>query len=185
MPAIHPDATAVLAFWFDRHGHDDWFGAKTEFDAAVRDGFGETHARAERSELWQWRTTPEGRLAEIIVLDQFSRQLFRGQARAFASDPLALALAQELVARGEDDRLPLERRIFSYMPYMHSESLAIHDEAMRLFAAPGMEETLKFEAAHRDTLVRFGRYPMRNAALGRVSTPEETAYMAERAGKMF
>lgn len=175
----------VIRFWFEQHGNDDWFGGKAEFDEKLRAQFFETHAPVARGEAWAWRKTPEGRVAEIVVLDQFSRQFYRGDARAFASDTMALALAQELIERGLDKGLDHDKRMFAYMPYMHSESLVVHDEAVRLFTGLGNEGVLKFEMMHKEVIERFGRFPMRNAALGRTSTPEEVAYMAEREGKMF
>lgn len=170
----------VHAFWFVEHGPADWFAANPEFDAALAERFAATHAEVARGEAWGWRASPLGRVAEIVVLDQFSRQLHRGSAAAFASDTMALALAQEAVALGIDRLLTHPpQRMFLYMPYMHSESLVIHEEAVRLFTGLGDEKTLKFELAHRDCLVRFGRYPRRNKALGRDSTPEEIDYMSE------
>lgn len=177
-------AEDVLQFWFVDHGEDDWFGGKAEFDAELAEAFADTHAAAARGEAWYWRETPGGRLAEIIVLDQFSRQLFRGRAEAFATDGMALVLAQEAVASGDYRRLEPRRRTFALMPYMHSESLVVHEEAVRLFGELGSADTLKFEMAHRETLRTFGRYPRRNAALGRASTPEEVAYM-EAGDSMF
>lgn len=171
-------ADDVLDFWFVAHGPDDWFTVNADFDAELGAVFGATHAAVARGEAWQWRLTPAGRLAEIIVLDQFSRQLYRGQAKAFAQDGMALALAQEMVAGGHDVTLDRQQRNFAYMPYMHSESLLIHEEAVRLFTEPGNEKTLEYELAHREVLRRFGRYPRRNEALGRQSTPEEAAYIA-------
>lgn len=175
-------AQDVIEFWFVEHGPEDWFSANPEFDRRLADAFAETHAAVARGEAWQWRETPDGRLAEIIVLDQFSRQLFRGSPQAFATDSMALALAQEAVAGGHDKALEQARRKFLYMPYMHSESLPIHDEAFRLFTSLGEEETLKYEVAHADCLRRFGRYPRRNAALGRQSTAEELEYIASGDG---
>lgn len=172
----------VLSFWFGGHSADDWFGGGEAFDAAVRAQFSQLHAQAEACELFAWRSSVEGRLAEILLLDQVSRQLYRGQARAFASDTLALALAQEVVARGEDKALSHIRRQFLYMPYMHSERLAIHDEAGRLYAQLPDAFGAPFEAAHRKVIERFGRYPHRNAALGRESTAEEVVYVAETDG---
>ncbi|HHY48638.1 MAG TPA: DUF924 domain-containing protein [Alphaproteobacteria bacterium] len=168
----------VLEFWFVAHGPDDWFAAKPEFDAELAAQFAATHAQVARGEAWTWRTTPRGRLAEIIVLDQFSRQLYRGSPQAFAQDSMALALAQEAVAGGHDEALDLDGRRFLLMPYMHSESLVVHEEAVRLFTALDHAESLNYELAHRDCLLRFGRYPRRNAALGRISTPEELEYIA-------
>lgn len=178
-------AEDVLTFWFEDSTPKDWFSGDAKFDARIEKRFGPTHAHVVLGEAFGWRATPEGRLAEIIVLDQFSRQLHRGKAEAFASDTMALALAQELVARGEDTGLTEAQRGFAYMPYMHSESPVIHKEALRLFTALGNEEQLKFEKAHADLIRRFGRYPMRNKALGRTSTPEEKAYIAERGDGMF
>lgn len=175
-------AEDVLHFWFEEHGQDDWFGGEAAFDAKLEAGFAETHAAVARGEAWQWRTTAAGRLAEVIVLDQFSRQLHRGSARAFAQDPMALALAQEAVAGGHDMAIDADRRLFVYMPYMHSESLLIHEEGLRLFTALGDQGVLDYERAHIDVLQRFGRYPRRNAALGRQSTPEEIEYMASGEG---
>lgn len=182
---VHPDARRVLDFWFVESTSDDWFSGDAAFDAKVVSGFADTQAVAAKCETWAWRGTPEGRLAEIIVLDQFSRQIFRNDPRAFASDPLALALAQEAVHAGDDVKLDAGQRTFLYMPYMHSESLAVHDEAVRLFTALGNADTLDYEMKHREVIARFGRYPKRNAALGRETTADEEAYMAERGDNMF
>ena len=113
------------------------------------------------------------------MLDQFSRNVYRDTPLAFAQDPLALALAQELVASGQDQRLPVAQRIFAYMPYMHSESVLVHAQATRPFSQPGMEDNLRFELRHKEIIDRFGRYPHRNAILGRESTPEELAFLSE------
>lgn len=172
----------VLTFWFVDHGSEDWFGGKPEFDAALAAEFAETHAAVARCEAWAWRATPEGRLAEIIVLDQFSRQLHRKSPLAFASDAMALTLAQEAVAGGHDRAIPLERRSFVYMPFMHSESLVVHQSGLPLFEGLGSAETLDYEMKHIDVLRRLGRYPRRNEALGRESTPEEIAYMGSGEG---
>jgi len=169
----------ILDFWFVEHGEDDWFGGKPEFDARIAERFFDTHARVAMGEAFTWRGTAEGRLAEVIVLDQFSRQLYRGSPQAFAQDKMALVLAQEAVAQGLDKEIERRRRVFLYMPYMHSESLVVHEEAVRIFTAHGDENVLQFELDHRDCIARFGRYPFRNKALGRQSTPEELAYMDE------
>lgn len=172
---ISPDE--ILDFWFVEHGEADWFGGKPEFDAVLARRFTGTYAAVARGEAAWWRQTPSGRLAEIIVLDQFCRQLHRKQPEAFASDAMALALAQEAVEAGDDLRVEPRRRTFIYMPYMHSEDLAVHEEAIHLFERLGDEGTLKYEIMHRDCIARFGRYPRRNEALGRTSTPEEIEYM--------
>ena len=113
------------------------------------------------------------------MLDQFSRNVYRDSPRAFAQDALALALAQELVASGQDRSLPLAQRSFAYMPYMHSESALVHAQALVLFDQPGLEDTLRFEQRHQAIIERFGRYPHRNALLGRASSPDELAFMSE------
>jgi uncharacterized protein (DUF924 family) len=178
-----PDA--VLDFWFVKHGADDWFGARPEFDREIADRFAATHARLALGEGFTWRTGPQGRLAEIIVLDQFSRQLYRGDRRAFAQDGMALALAQEAVAGGADRGLGVDQKMFLYMPLMHSESIMVHEAAQPLFAGLAGNDVLKAAAGHLEVLRRFGRFPKRNAALGRESTAEELAYMAEVGDRMF
>ncbi|AKR58457.1 membrane protein [Youhaiella tibetensis] len=175
----------VIQFWFHECTVEDWFGGKAEFDARLKERFHETFEHVARGEGWTWRTTPEGRLAEVIVLDQFSRQFHRGEPQAFAQDGMALVLAQEAVAGGHDMAVPLEWRVFFYMPYMHSESLAVHEAGRPLFEALGDEKTLQFELDHAEVVRRFGRFPKRNAALGRESTPEEAAYIAEVGDRMF
>lgn len=167
----------VLRFWFVDHGEADWFGAKPEFDAEIARLFSDTLVAASAGDTAHWRQTPGGRLAEIIVLDQFSRQIHRGDAKAFATDPRALASAEAMVAAGDDMRLEPRRRMFGYLPFMHSESIAVHERALPLFERLGMPDFLKHEHGHLDCLKRFGRYPRRNAALGRPSTPEEIAYI--------
>lgn len=178
-------ADEVLGFWFEEHGQEDWFGADPTFDEKLREGFFDTHAALMRGEGWSWRVSARGRVAEIIVLDQFSRQLHRGSAQSFAGDLAALCLAQELVASKKDKDLPDNYRMFALMPYMHSESLAVHEEAVRLFTELGMEGVLDFEMRHKQVIEKFGRYPKRNAALGRNSTPQERAYIAESGDSMF
>lgn len=178
-------ASDVLEFWFKQHSQNDWFGSSAEFDAVVKEKFFELHGRVAAGEASSWRATPEGRVAEIVVLDQFSRQFFRGEAKAFATDGMSLALAQELIASGKDKALTKDQRFFAYLPFMHSESLTIHETAMQLFTELSDEETLKFEIAHLDVLKEFGRYPKRNAALGRASTSQELDYINGRDGQHF
>lgn len=173
---MHED---LLHFWFHDIQPRQWWAVDPAFDTLIRQRFGATLHAAERGELHAWRRTPRGRLAEIIVLDQFSRNAYRGTARAFANDPMALVLAQEAVAGGHDRVLDATQRAFLYMPYMHSESLLVHEQAMRLFAAPGLEGNYDFELRHKAIIERFGRYPHRNAALGRESTVEEQAFLRQ------
>ena len=178
-PATEPTAADVLAFWFQEIDPSSWWEKDPELDAAICARFGDLHRRAAVCELHAWRDTPQGRLAEIIVLDQFSRNIYRDTAAAFASDPLALALAQTAVDSGADEQLHGEHRSFLYMPYMHSESIAIHDVALTLFENHGNPRTLEFERSHRAIIERFGRYPHRNGILGRESTPEELEFLTQ------
>ena len=172
-------AEDILHFWFDELSPAQHFVQEDALDAMIRVRFGTLWQAAQRCELWAWRTTPQGRLAEILVLDQFSRNIHRGSPLAFAQDPQALVLAQELVAGQHDSALTPAQRAFAYMPYMHSESAPIHAQAMRLFDQPGLENNLKFEVQHRDIIARFGRYPHRNAVVGRTSTAQELAFLQQ------
>ena len=167
----------VLSFWFERHEPEQWWAKEPAFDEAIRSEFGALHASAARGELYDWREGPEGRLAEIIVLDQFSRNLYREDPRAFACDGMALALAQEAVRIGADRSVGHERRTFFYMPYQHSESPRIQEIAVTLFGSLDDPESLKYELQHKAIIDRFGRYPHRNEALGRQSTAEEIAFL--------
>lgn len=176
MKTLHSE---VLKFWFEDLSEKQWFEKSETLDQKIRGQFSELHSAAAACELSDWRRSIEGRLAEVILLDQFSRNIYRGDPKAFANDSLALAIAQEAVLVGADQQLDVRRRAFLYMPYMHSESLFIHEAAIGLFSAPGLEFNLKFELAHKKIIERFGRYPHRNAVLGRVSTPEEIQFLSE------
>ncbi len=169
----------ILQFWFHEVTPAQQWKVDPAFDARITHRFSEIHRQASRSELFGWRTDARGRLAEIIVLDQFSRNMFRGSAQAFATDVLALALAQEAVACQADLPLSIDERVFLYMPYMHSESPLIHETAERLFRDNAPQSNYDFELRHKAIVDRFGRYPHRNAALGRASTTEEIAFLAE------
>ena len=176
-PAHHADA--ILAFWFDEIEPKQWWARSDDFDRLIATRFSAVHGAATRGELHVWRSSPAGRLAEVIVLDQFSRNLHRDSPLAFAWDGMALVLAQEAVAAHADQALPAARRAFLYMPYMHSESALIHGLAVSLFGQPGLEGNLDFELRHKAIIDRFGRYPHRNAALGRSSTAEEIAFLKQ------
>ena len=170
----------VIRFWFEELKPEDWFKKSDALDQEMRVRFEELYWKASRGELFRWRATAEGRLAEILLLDQIPRNIFRGTAQAFATDSLALVLAQEGLTQAQE--LPVVQRGFFYMPFMHSESLTIHEEALRLFDQPGLEKRLKYEKMHMDILQQFGRYPHRNAILGRPSTKEEEEYLKEHSG---
>ena len=173
------DAEAVLRFWFVELEPRDWWRKDPELDQRIASRFGALLETAASGALAAWRGTARGRLAEIIVLDQFTRNIHRGSAQAFANDALALRLAEEAVATGAALELPVEERRFFYMPYMHSESAAVHETAMRLFATPGLEKNLDFERRHKAVIDRFGRFPHRNALLGRESTVEEIEFLKQ------
>lgn len=174
-----PQPSTIISFWFEEIEPRQWWIKDKAFDEQLRTRFLKIHEHAVCCELSGWRANASGRLAEIIVLDQFSRNLFRDQPRAFAADPLALCLAQEMVAAGLDRQLPASQRAFAYMPYMHSESLRIHHSARPLFEQPELADTLEAELRHRAILERFGRYPHRNSILNRSSTSEEIEFLAQ------
>jgi uncharacterized protein (DUF924 family) len=169
----------VLQFWFGEISPAQWWKVDAEFDRLIMTRFSDLHAQAAQSELFAWRESPRGRLAEIIVLDQFSRNIYRGNRLAFAADSLALALAQEAVAAKADSMLSEQERVFMYMPYMHSESKSIHEVAERLFRENGPKGNYDFELRHKAIIDRFGRYPHRNSMLGRTSTEEELEFLAQ------
>ena len=167
----------ILHFWFEELTHRQHFAKDAALDKMIHTRFGDTLEAAARCELFAWRATPGGALAEIIVLDQFSRNIYRDFRQSFAQDGMALALAQLLVASGQDQQLNTAQRHFAYMPYMHSESALIHAQAVQLFALPGLEDAMHSEQRHQGIIARFDRYPHRNAILGRISTAEEIAFL--------
>ena len=167
----------ILNFWFEEIEPAAWWKKDESFDALLIERFSELHASAVRCELFGWRAEPEGRLAEIIVLDQFSRNMFRGSALAFANDAMSLTLSQEAIACGADRALTALQRSLLYMPFMHSESLVIHELAVELFRKNGIRSNLEFEISHKKIIERFGRYPHRNIILGRESTAEEIVFL--------
>ena len=169
----------VLDFWFEQLDSRRWFAADPALDALIAERFSALLAQARVGELWAWRNTAQGRLAEILVIDQFSRNIHRGKPQAFDADPVALVLAQEAVTQGADQQLAVVQRAFLYMPYMHSESALVHEQALQLFDQPGLEHNLSFERQHKAIIDRFGRYPHRNAVLGRSSTDEELAFLQQ------
>jgi uncharacterized protein (DUF924 family) len=175
MSSMTPES--ILAFWFEEIAPKSWWKKDAAFDAVVRARFQGAHAAAVRGELFAWRHNARGRLAEILVLDQFPRNMFRDSAAAFASDPLALVLAQIAIGNGALDQLPAPAAAFMLMPIMHSESLLVHEAFASYFTLPGLSGTLDYENKHVAILRRFGRYPHRNALLGRVSTDDEVAFL--------
>ena len=172
--------TTIIAFWQDA-GRKAWFAKTPEFDAAIRRRFTAAHHAAARGELAFWADNAEGALALLLLLDQFPRNLWRGSAHAFATDPLARSLARSAVDDGHDRSFPAPLRSFFYLPFEHSEALADQDLAVHLCEALEREtgENADWARKHRDIIVRFGRFPHRNRILGRTSTPEELAFLAE------
>jgi uncharacterized protein (DUF924 family) len=172
-------ATEVIKFWFEDIEPKQRFIKDPEFDDLIESRFEQLHKKARQGLLYRWRDHPMDALAEIILLDQFSRNMFRDTARAFAYDSLALVLAQEAVRRKFDDELEDTRKAFLYMPFMHSEAAEIHEIALYLFDKPGLEDNYNFEIRHKNIIDRFGRYPHRNEILQRESTPEELEFLSQ------
>lgn len=178
------DYDDVLSFWFDDIEPSKWWVKDAEFDVFIKEKFLTVHEQANNGELFEWRKTARGRLAEIIVLDQFSRNIFRDTPKAFQSDKLALILSQEAISLGKHNELSQIEQSFMYMPYMHSESLKIHDIAMVLYKNNSIKSNLEFEIQHRDIIEKFGRYPHRNKILNRTSTNKEIEFL-KKPGSSF
>jgi uncharacterized protein (DUF924 family) len=172
-------AQRVLSFWFNETDPKKWYAKDSHFDEEVKALFEGTYNEVVAGNTTSWRKTAQGRLAEVIVLDQFSRNMFRDSPKAFAADEMAQNLAREAVRLGEDQMLSPTEKAFLYMPYMHSESKKLHQEAVRLYGQKGLEDNLKYEMLHKSIIDRFGRYPHRNIALGRKSTPEELEFLKQ------
>ena len=177
-----PSIADVLTFWFSEVGRQHWFAPTPAFDQAVRERFADLSARAERGELSAWEESPEGCLALCVRLDQMPRNIFRGTSRAYAADHRARAVAERAVERGFDQGMPPEWKQFLYLPFSHSERLADQLRAMALFEAAGLDEAQVYVRGHLGIIRQFGRFPHRNAILGRSSTPEEFAFLARHPG---
>jgi uncharacterized protein (DUF924 family) len=170
--------SAIIAFWFSEDVRPLWFDATPEFDDALRERFLATYQAAADSRLRNWEETVAGALALVVILDQFPLNMFRGQPASFATEAAAREVADRAIAYGFDQQLPPEQRQFLYLPFMHSEALADQERSVRLYEQPGLEDNLRYAHHHCDLIRRFGRFPHRNAILGRVSAPEELAYLA-------
>ena len=195
--SIDPQAAAVLAFWFGEPGSNEretfrelWFRKSDATDREIAERFGASIERALRGELADWSRQPASALAQILLLDQFTRNVFRDTPRAFAGDARALAAATAMVGQHQDEALPVLQRSFVYMPFEHAEGIGAQDEAVRLFTrlvdsepsaalASSLRNMLDYAEKHRTVIRRFGRFPHRNAVLGRHSTPDEIAFLAE------
>ena len=167
----------IIKFWFEEIKPAQIWIKDKNFDQVIIDRFSGVYQKATQCELFEWRETPEGRLAEIIVLDQFSRNMFRDCAKAFAFDSLALSLSQQALSIGADKKIDKEKRGFIYLPFMHSESQEIHKQALEIYQNHGVQGPLDFELKHKAIIDRFGRYPHRNKVLGRQSTDEEIKFL--------
>jgi uncharacterized protein (DUF924 family) len=165
----------VVAFWREV-GPDRWFNKDTAFDDEIRRRFLALHEAAAAGKLTEWEGSAEGALALLILLDQFPRNMFRGQTRAFATDPLARAVASRAILNGFDGAFP-DLRSFFYLPFEHSEDLKDQERGLTLYKASGDTDGLKWAEIHADIIHRFGRFPHRNAILGRVSTPQEQKFL--------
>ncbi|MGB5599142.1 MAG: DUF924 family protein [Thiothrix litoralis] len=170
----------ILDFWYKPPMSEQWFASTPAIDADILARYEALWASAAAGEWGAWRDSAEGCLALCIVLDQFPLNMFRGEARSFSTEQQAVAITKHAVKQGFDQRLPKDRLAFLYMPLMHSEHLADQDESVRLFDASGLEGNAQFARHHREIVRRFGRFPHRNAALGRVSTADELAYLASK-----
>lgn len=170
----------ILDFWYTPPLPEHWFVSTPALDADIHQRFGALWEQAAAGELDAWQASPEGCLALCIVLDQFPLNMFRGETRSFSTEQHAVAVTKHAVQQGFDQLLPPERRIFLYMPLMHSEHLVDQDESVRLFEIAGLEANARFARHHREIVRQFGRFPHRNTALGRESTAEEQAYLASK-----
>ena len=168
----------VIAFWREA-GPKKWFGGGAAFDAQIQEHFGETHLIAARGDLADWENTAEGTLALLLLTDQFPRNLYRKSAHAFATDEMAREIAERALARGFDAQTEPGLRGFFYLPFEHHEDAASQARAVALFEKLGDKLGLDYAKLHADLIARFGRFPHRNAVMGRISTPEEAAYLAQ------
>ncbi|MGZ5849054.1 MAG: DUF924 family protein [Methyloceanibacter sp.] len=169
----------VIAFWFDELGHRDWFRKDVKLDATIKERFGALYDELKLGVPAAWLSEPHGVLASVLVLDQLPRNMFRGGEHSFATDAAALAIAKRAIAEGVDAKLPATKRWFLYLPFQHAENSADQARSVELFTALGNPGALDYALRHRAVIDRFGRFPHRNAVLGRLSTEEEEAFLKE------
>jgi uncharacterized protein (DUF924 family) len=175
-----PEIAGVLSFWFDELTAEDYWVRNDAVDARIREGFSGVYEKAATGKLDHWQDTPEGTLALVIALDQFPRNMFRDDPRAWATDAKALGVAEAAIEKGFDRKLPDDRCMFLYMPYEHSEDLAMQEKSVEIFKRLGLpDDTYGFVVRHHEIIERFGRFPHRNTVLGRDSTPDEIAFLDE------
>ena len=171
-----PTAEDVIAFWFEEISSKQQFVKDEKFDAEIKRRFGLLHARLKK-DVTSFVSTPQGALAAILVFDQFSRNMFRGSGQAFETDPLALSIAKNLIAKGLDKKMSVNHRVFIYMPFMHAETLEDQEQSVVLFTELGIRLNIDYAIKHLEVIKEFGRFPHRNKALDRASTAEETAFI--------
>ena len=171
---------ALVEFWFSDEASKRWFDSTPDFDQLLRDRYLDLWRQARDGELDHWRDSPEGCLALVILLDQLPLNMFRGEAESFATEAQSREVARHAIDRGFDRKLETRHKAFLFMPFMHSEDIADQDTALTLFAEPGLESNLRFAHHHRGIIEKFGRFPHRNAALGRESSAEEIEYLASK-----
>lgn len=176
------DSRSVVNFWFKECKPQQWFKKSKKFDTALRRRFEKTYWQVLKGETAEWRKTPRGRLAEILVLDQFARNMFRGKPQSFAGDTLALALSQEAIRAGVEKKFGRSERWFLYMPFMHSESKKIQRQSVKLFSSLGDKRNSRFAKDHKRIIERFDRFPHRNKILGRKSTAAEKKFLKAHKG---
>ncbi len=172
----------VLHFWFEEIPREAWFRKDEAMDQRIASRFGAIHEQLSRSTPADALNSPKAAVATVIVLDQFSRNMFRGTGKAFAADPLALTIADRAIAAGFDQHVTADQRVFFYLPFEHSEDRAMQARSLELYTALGVAEFIPYAQGHKNIIDRFGRFPHRNAILGRTSTPEEIEFMKTHKG---
>lgn len=170
---------SILSFWFAQENRARWFKGDSSFDAEITQRFAKVYEEAKTGALSDWRRESQSALALVIALDQFPRNMFRGSSQAFATDEQALSIAKESIASKFDEKLNDDERQFLYMPFMHSENLVEQEHGMSLFSSLGDPNAMEYMRRHRDIIARFGRFPHRNAVLGRKTTAEEAAFLTQ------
>lgn len=170
----------VIEFWYSEKMRQRWFSSTPELDAEIRSKYENLWLQAGKGELDDWKASPEGCLALVVVLDQFPLNMFRGEAKSFSTGQKAVACSKYCLSQGYDRKIPRDRVAFLYMPLMHSENLADQDLAVKLFEQANLPHNLRFARHHRELIKRFGRFPHRNPILGRDSSAEEIEYLNSR-----
>lgn len=168
----------IINFWFSESSQDFWFNSTPELDTQLRDRFVDTWLAAAEGKLSEWEESAEGALALAIILDQFPLNMFRGQALTYSTDSQARKVVKAAIDKGFDQKLTNDQKAFLYLPFMHSEEMADQERSVELFNKPELEQSYRFALHHQNIVKRFGRFPHRNAILGRHSTPEEIEYLA-------